>query len=83
MMSVAVQATETTLSIGPPTALFTSPYFAGSSVLGLDLRGYDVTPDGQRFVMIKQPADAGSPNLASMVIVVNWARELKSRLPIP
>jgi serine/threonine-protein kinase len=83
MMSVAVQATGTTLSIGPPTALFTSPYFAGSSVLGLDLRGYDVTPDGQRFVMIKQPADAGSPNLASMVIVVNWARELKSRLPIP
>ncbi len=32
----------------------------GASALGLDLRGYDVFPDGQRFLMIKE-ADAGQP----------------------
>jgi hypothetical protein len=51
-------------------------------VLGLDLRAYDVSPDGQRFVMIKElDAEKGAaPSLSHMILVVNWAEELKTRL---
>ena len=54
------------------------------SILGLDLRAYDVSPDGQRFLMIKE-ADGGaaSSRSASMIVALNWSEELKQRLPIP
>ena len=48
MMAVAVQATST-FAYGPPTKLFDAPYVrAGTGRL------YDVSPDGQKFLMIKQ-----------------------------
>jgi hypothetical protein len=43
-------------------------------------RTYDVSPDGQRFLMIKDIAgDQTAPN--RMVIVVNWIEELKALVP--
>jgi hypothetical protein len=59
-------------------------YYAGASLLGLDLRSYDVSPDGHRFLMIKEP-ESGPTTIQSvdMIFVLNWAEELKSRLPIP
>ncbi len=44
-------------------------------------RQYDVSPDGQRFLMIKDSA-AGDPNTtpASMVVVEHWFEELKQRV---
>ena len=47
--------------------------FQGSTVLGLDLRAYDVAADGQRFLMIKDSsATAGPEALSSITIVMNW-----------
>ncbi len=43
-------------------------------------RGYDVSPDGQRFLMIKDAAAAQAP---TMVVVLNWLEELKAKLPAP
>jgi hypothetical protein len=43
-------------------------------------RHYDVSPDGQRFLMIKESARRDTTP-ASMVIVQNWAEELRVRLP--
>jgi hypothetical protein len=44
------------------------------------LRGYDVTADGQRFLMIRDaPFEIGSSR--SMVLVLNWIDELQSALP--
>ena len=44
-------------------------------------RHYDVSADGQRFLMIKDSA-AGDPNAtpASMVVVEHWFEELKQRV---
>jgi serine/threonine-protein kinase len=82
LTSVPVQASGATFSAGTPVQLLKSRYVAGSSVLGLDLRAYDVSPDGQRFVMIKElDAEKGAaPPLSHMILVVNWAEELKTRL---
>jgi hypothetical protein len=45
-------------------------------------RPYDVSPDGQRFLMIKDPA-ATDPNAVPerIEVVVNWQEELKQRVP--
>jgi hypothetical protein len=54
---------------GPPTAF----HFG---------RTYDVSPDGRRFLMIKEygAGDAGATP-ASMVVVLNWLEELKRLTP--
>ena len=55
----------------PVDRLFNGPYFIRSSEVG---RQYDVTSDGQRFVMIK---DLGRDTPRPSMIVRGWADELK------
>ena len=47
------------------------------------LRAYDVSPDGERFLMLKEigPTDEGSMPPAQ-VVVLNWVEELKARVPV-
>ena len=81
---VPVQMT-TTFSAGNPTKVLETRYYAGSTVQGLDLRGYDISPDGQRFLMIKENApteQTSTTTPASMVVVLNWFEELKARVPV-
>ena len=83
LTSVAIlPATGATFAAGPPVKILNRKYYAGASLLGLDLRGYDVWPDGQRFLMIKEP-ESPPPvtQSANMVFVLNWVEELKARLP--
>jgi serine/threonine-protein kinase len=85
LTSVAIPAaTGATFSAGTPVRILSKKYYAGASLLGLDLRSYDVSPDGHRFLMIKEP-ESGPTTIQSvdMIFVLNWAEELKSRLPIP
>jgi hypothetical protein len=61
-----------------PTKLFEGRYGAPANVG----RTYDVSPDGQRFLMIKpvgSPDATGAP--ASLVVVQHWAEELKRLVP--
>ena len=63
--------------------LLNTRYYAGSTTRGYDLRGYDVSPDGQRFLMVKEHATESTPAPPStaIVVVLNWAEELKQRVP--
>ena len=74
--SVPIQTTPT-FSAGSPTKLFDGRY-VGSPFW----RTYDVSPDGRRFLMIKDNAahdQASAP--ANIVVVLNWLEELKQRVP--
>jgi serine/threonine-protein kinase len=74
LMSAGVIAWEPALRLMPPRQLFDGgfvPYFTGTP------RTYDVAPDG-RFVMI-EPNDEARP--ASLVLIKNWAEELKRLVP--
>jgi hypothetical protein len=65
--------------VGRPRTLIQTRYVAG-----VNARTYDVSPDGRRFLMIKETAndDAGENAApARMVVVLNWHEELKTRLP--
>ena len=48
-------------------------------------RNYDVTPDGQRFVMVfpAGQAETAEPSGPQINIVLNWFEELKERVPLP
>ncbi len=74
MMAVDI-TTEPTFRAGSPRLLFEGSYQSG------EIGGafYDVTPDGQRFVMVQaaeQEAGAGQIN-----VVLNWFEELKRLVP--
>ena len=72
MTRVAVQ-TAPTFSAGTPARLFDTRY-----VTAQNGRSYDVSPDGQRFLMIKA---SGTEQAPTMVVVLNWLEELKAKLP--
>ena len=65
--------TAPTFSAGTPTTLFDTRYFTGAAG-----RSYDVSADGQRFLMIKV---TGTGQVPTMVVVLNWLEELKAKLP--
>jgi eukaryotic-like serine/threonine-protein kinase len=77
LMSVPV-TTGSTFAAGTPAKLFDAPYFFGFG----PGRNYDVSSDGQRFLMLK-PSDAdGEPaSAARLVLIQNWFEELKRRVP--
>jgi hypothetical protein len=75
MMSVAVAASGNTWRAGVPIELFRGQYEIGDN-----LRMYDITPDGQHFLMLKRTAE--QTNASPMIIVVqSFAEELKARVP--
>ena len=82
LTAVPLQIVGNTLKPGLPVTVTRTRYFAGVSALGVTaLRGYDVAPDGQRFLMIKESASAerdGGP--ASLVVRLNFAEVLNARL---
>ena len=74
MMSVDV-STEPAFSAGKPKVLFQGPYL---STLGT-LPFYDVSQDGQRFLML-EPVEQ-TATLTQIVVVQNWFEELKRLVP--
>ncbi len=76
MMVVPVE-TEPTFSTGRPSILFEGSYVV--STVTRDYRYYDVSPDGQRFLMLKE---AGTEE-AQINVVLNWFEELKRLVPTP
>ena len=75
LTAVPVGISESTISIGSPAKLFDTKYAEPNPS-----RHYDVSADGQRFLMLK--ATTGDPNATpvSMVLVEHWFEELKQRV---
>lgn len=76
-MMVAAVETQPTFKAGTPRMLFRNGDYLIGGFLGLG--NYDVAPDGQRFLMIKEKeAPASSKELS---IVLHWTDELKRIAP--
>jgi hypothetical protein len=71
-MMVVDVSTSPDLTLSQPRVLFEQQYAFG----GQTIPNYDVSPDGQRFVMVKDDSASGRLN-----IVLNWMEELKARVP--
>ena len=75
LMTVPVE-TSGRFTAGKPIALFdVSAYFFGGAG-----RNYDVSRDGKRFVMVKNPVIGGNRQSPPITIVLNWASELRARM---
>ena len=61
-----------------PTLVVKEGYFTIPSWWG---RSYDVSPDAQRFLMIKEGGADGTAAPASIIVVQHWVEELKRLVP--
>ena len=80
MFAVSVE-TAPSLKVGTPVPLFRGPYYV--SAAGSPRPQYDVTADGQRFLLIApDPASSSSSGRSRIVVVQNWIEELKRLVPV-
>jgi Tol biopolymer transport system component len=75
MMAVDI-STQPSFAAGKPKVLFTGQYLPTPGTLS----NYDVSPDGQRFLMIK-PGESTEAPPTQINVVLNWFEELKRRVP--
>jgi len=71
---VAVQ-TEPEVRIGKPEVLFEARFARALP----NLANYDVSPDGQRFVIVRDVE--GDPGPSRLIVVLNWFEELERLVP--
>ena len=62
----------------PPTLVVKEGYFTNLNWWG---RSYDVSPDGEQFLMIKEAGSAGPATPTSIIVVQHWVEELKRLVP--
>jgi hypothetical protein len=76
MMAVPVRTADSTFSAGNPSKLFdATPYY-----FGIAGHTFDVSPDGQKFLTVKN-AGASDQNAApSLIVAEHWTEELRRRL---
>ena len=72
ILVVPLIKTSPELIAGKPVQLFDGPYSSDAY-----RRGYDVTPDGQRFIMVMVP-EGSAPRQIN--VIVNWFEELRRRV---
>ena len=71
MLVVAVD-TASQLTLSQPQLLFEQRYAFGTAQT---IPNYDVSADGQRFLMVKDESSSGRIN-----VVLNWVEELKTKI---
>jgi hypothetical protein len=74
MMAVDI-ATQPGFAAGKPRMLFEGPY----ELPPIPIANYDVSPDGQRFLMLKPSEQETAPTQIN--VVLNWFEELKQKVP--
>jgi serine/threonine-protein kinase len=75
MMAVEI-ATQPSFSVGKPRMLFEGRYGPPP----VPIPNYDVSPDGQRFLMLK-PSETTEAAPTQINVVLNWFEELKQKVP--
>lgn len=75
MMAVEV-TTAPTFSAGKPKMLFEGPYVPTPR----SFADYDVSPDGQRFLMLRRSDEPQAPGQIN--VVLNWLDDLKQKVPL-
>jgi hypothetical protein len=76
MMAVEI-TTKPSFSPGTPKILFEGQY---QTLPTISTPNYDVSPDGQRFLMLK-PTEQEQATTTQINVVLNWFEELKQKVP--
>jgi serine/threonine-protein kinase len=79
VLVVTVEGDRARFGVGPVTKVADARYYNGAGAfVG---RTYDISLDGQRFLMIKEAGDAQTSTPPHIVVVQNWAEELRWLVP--
>jgi len=73
MMAIDIIETEPELEVTDPEVLFEGHYYTGKP------RNYDISPDGHKFLMLKE--DEEKPSASQLIVVLNWFEELERLVP--
>ena len=76
---LAVSETEGAFTAGTPTILFEAPYAPDVNRLS-HYANYDVSLDGQQFLMVRCNVDGETP---AFTVVLHWFEELTRLVPTP
>ena len=80
MIGVTVETNSTAFRYGNSEVLFDGPYAPEDPAR--PARSYAVSPDGRRFLMMKEEGRHGHDADASQIVVIrNWAEELTRLVP--
>jgi len=77
LTAVPIQA-GSSFTFGNPEVVFEGPYLAS----GLFRQTYDISPDGKRFLMIKEGSPDAEAGPTQVIVVQNWLEELKRLVPV-
>jgi serine/threonine-protein kinase len=77
LMAVPVDPREAVWNAGTPQRLFDRRYYTGGGIP----RQYDVSPDGQRFLMLAQGTGDRATAPLQVIVVQNWLEELRRLVP--
>jgi len=77
LTGVAVQTTGPTFIADIPVKILDTKY-----ANPFPARWYDVSPNGERFLMIKDTPAAEDATPISMIVVEHWLEELKRLVPV-
>jgi hypothetical protein len=81
LLAVSVEPHGGTWAAGTATKVVEGRYYIG--VAANTIRQYDVSPDGQRFLMIKESGGTDQTTAApQLTIVQHWTEELKRLVPL-
>jgi serine/threonine-protein kinase len=79
LMAVPVRTTDSIFSAGNAIRLFdVAPYYFASVS-----QTFDVSADGQKFLMIKNPAASEQDAAPSLIVAEHWTEELRRLMPAP
>jgi len=67
--------TQSSFTASKPRMLFEGPY----ELPPVPIANYDVSSDGQRFLMLKPSEEEAAPTQIN--VVLNWFEELKQKVP--
>jgi dipeptidyl aminopeptidase/acylaminoacyl peptidase len=84
IMSAQVEAAGDTLRVGKPSVVFQGAFRGGTTGLGVagyTFADYDVSPDGQRFVMFPASSGPGRAEHPHVMLVTRWFEELAKQVP--
>ena len=76
LTAVPVQTSGSTFDAGKPARVFDAKYAEP-----YPSRFYDVSPDGRRFLMVKDSPGGSNATPPIMLVVQNWFEELKAHVP--
>jgi serine/threonine-protein kinase len=81
LMAVAVQTTPAFTAANPTRLFEAGARILDGRLLGSSGRTFDVSRDGQRFLMLKDTAAADRMSRPGIIVVQNWFQELRALVP--